>query len=248
MAAGMGSDKLASIVYMYTISRMAVTSVVDIAQSLREALNSGRLPSGAPLRQEELASQFGVSRIPVRDALQKLEAEGLVTILPNRGAFVAQPTIDEVRELFDLRLLLETDVLRRATSNHDARTIRSLEAIQRELDLEDDARRWLDLDQQFHYQLCAPSRRARTLAYIQALRAAVNRFYLVVLTPGSRRKGWSREHHAILKMVADGKATDAGKALATHLGKTADMTLQALTRADHVQSGPHTRRGSRSHQ
>jgi len=216
---------------------MPVTTAIEIADALRGAVNAGRLASGTPLRQEELASQFGVSRIPVRDALQKLEAEGLVTIWPNRGAFVAAPTVEDVRELFDLRLLLETDVLRRAVPRHDVRSIRSVEAIQRELDVEDDPLRWLDLDQRFHYELYAPSNRARTLTYIQTLRAAVNRFYLALLKPGSKRKGWSREHRDILNLVARGKAADACDALTAHLRASAETTIAALWHIEHSAAG-----------
>jgi DNA-binding GntR family transcriptional regulator len=105
-----------------------------ILASLRDDISSGKLAPGAVLRQAELAEQFGTSRIPVREALNSLQAEGLVQIEPNRGAFVTTLSAEELHELFDLRVLLEIDVLRRAVPMHTERSLRRLEAIQHELD------------------------------------------------------------------------------------------------------------------
>ena len=70
-----------------------------IADTLRDEILRGDVPPGQALRQEELAERFGVSRLPVRDALLRLEAQGLVHVYPNRGAFVISLSADEVREL-----------------------------------------------------------------------------------------------------------------------------------------------------
>src|ERR687885_171179 len=80
-----------------------------IADALREEIRRGRAEPGQALRQEEIATRFGVSRLPVRDALRRLETEGLVVVYPNRGAFVAEFSPDEVREIYDLPILLEGD-------------------------------------------------------------------------------------------------------------------------------------------
>src|SRR3982751_3291639 len=85
-----------------------------IAESLRDEILRGEIPAGQPLRQEELAERFGVSRLPVRDALLRLEAQGLVHVFPNRGAFVISLSADDVREVYEMRVLLEGDMLERA--------------------------------------------------------------------------------------------------------------------------------------
>src|SRR5215510_2814010 len=90
------------------------TTADSVAAALRTALHQGRWSPGTALRQEELAAEFGVSRIPVREALNKLQAEGLVVVEPNRGAFVASLSVADVHEVFDLRVLLECDALRHA--------------------------------------------------------------------------------------------------------------------------------------
>ncbi|MBO1908128.1 GntR family transcriptional regulator [Microvirga sp. 3-52] len=75
---------------------------------LRQAILSGRLAVGAPLRQEKISSELGISRLPVREALRRLDTEGLVVLRPRRGYFVALLDTSEIEELFDIRALLET--------------------------------------------------------------------------------------------------------------------------------------------
>jgi len=83
-----------------------------VAESLRERILDGEFKAGFPLRQDALASEFGVSRIPIREALMQLEAEGLIKIHPHRGAIVSELSTEEVQELFALRALLEPRLLR----------------------------------------------------------------------------------------------------------------------------------------
>jgi len=207
------------------------TTADSVAAALRSALHQGRWPSGAPLRQEDLASEFGVSRIPVREALSKLQAEGLVVVEPHRGAFVASLTAADVHEIFDLRVLLEGDALRHAIPAHDARSLRQLQALQAELDAEDDPALWLATDAAFHQVLYAPSGRTRTLEMIATLRACVTRLYRAHLSPHTRRTGWRDEHHALLKAVAAGQVKRAGAALTRHLRATEAVAVAALAAA-----------------
>jgi DNA-binding GntR family transcriptional regulator len=207
---------------------IATTTADAVAAALRNALHSGRWAPGAALRQEELASEFGVSRIPVREALSKLQAEGLVVVEPNRGAFVARLTAAEVDEVFDLRVLLECDALRHATPQHTPRTLRQLHALQAELDAEHDPDQWLATDAAFHQVLYAPSGRNKTLEMIAALRASVTRLYRAHLSPNSRRKGWRDEHHAVLKAVTAGQVDKAVAALTRHLRATQAVAVAAV--------------------
>ena len=93
------------------------TIAAAVADSLRHRILDGDFKAGFPLRQDALAGEFGVSRIPIREALMQLEAEGLVKIHPHRGAIVSELSTDEVQELFELRALLEPR-LREADARH----------------------------------------------------------------------------------------------------------------------------------
>src|SRR5436309_8197608 len=97
------------------IPRQTVASMT--VEALRERILRGDYPEGEPLRQDALADELGVSRIPVREALRQLEAEGLVTFNPHRGAVVSSLSIDEIAELFELRAEIECDLIRRAIPN-----------------------------------------------------------------------------------------------------------------------------------
>ena len=85
-----------------------------IAGALRNDILHGRFVGNAPLRQDEIAARFGVSKIPVREALQQLKAEGLVTFYPNRGAVVTALSAAEADEIYAMRIALETTALQRS--------------------------------------------------------------------------------------------------------------------------------------
>src|SRR6266496_4452852 len=92
------------------IPRQSLTSAV--ADKLRDQIIRGEIPEGAQLRQDAIATQFQVSRIPVREALRQLDAEGLIAIVPNRGAIVPALSPNDVEELFSIRALLEPEILK----------------------------------------------------------------------------------------------------------------------------------------
>src|SRR3982751_2703327 len=113
-------DALPGMPYSRTLSRAGSaqiqrqTTASMAVEALRERILRGDYPEGEPLRQDALAEELGVSRIPVREALRQLEAEGLVTFSPHRGAVVSSLSLDEIDELFELRAAIESDLLRRA--------------------------------------------------------------------------------------------------------------------------------------
>src|SRR5215217_912423 len=112
----------------HTRVRRGATTPDRIAETLREEILRGAVAPGQPLRQEELAERFGVSRLPVRDALLRLEAQGLVHVYPNRGAFVISLSVDEVREIYEMRILLEGDIIERAVPRMTADDWRLIDA------------------------------------------------------------------------------------------------------------------------
>jgi DNA-binding GntR family transcriptional regulator len=199
-----------------------------IAEQLRQEISSGERVPGTPLRQETLAKELGVSRMPVRDALQKLLSEGLVILHPHRGMYISSLTAEECAELFDLRMMLECDVLRRAMNKHTAASRRKLRFVQAELELAKDTRAWVDGDGEFHELLYAPCARPRTLEIIRTLRDSVQRFYLGAMDHSDHRKGWKNEHRLILKATDRNDADAACAALETHLRETERVVQSRL--------------------
>lgn len=207
---------------------------ISILAALRASITSGNLAPGAVLRQADLAQQFGVSRIPVREALHALQAEGLVVIEANRGAFVTQYSAAQLCEIYDLRVMLETDVLRHAIAHHTASSVRRLEAVQRELDQEDQASEWAGLDRAFHDALYLPSGRVRTLDMIASLRGAVERFNLTHLGPHVRRGPWNEEHQQLIAAVRAHDADTASSILQAHLRQTQETALASMRQSSAI--------------
>jgi DNA-binding GntR family transcriptional regulator len=210
-----------------SVRRYATTPDL-IADALRDEIRRGELLPGRALRQEELAERFGVSRLPVRDALLRLEAEGLVAVYPNRGAFVVELSADEVREIYDLRLLLEVDALQVAVPRMTAAALERIESAC------DTAERgvlgpaWGELDRAFHQSLYAPSARPRQLTLIESLRATVDRYWWAHEELHAHTADWLRDHRALVTACRRHDAATAGRLLAEHLRRAGDLVVARL--------------------
>ena len=212
-------------------SSIAQTSSSAVLQLLRQSLDRGRWSPGEPLRQEEIATEFGVSRVPVREAFFQLQAEGLVQVVPNKGVYVRTLSAGNLRELFRLRRLLESDVLGDAVPLHTAATLNRLETVQAALDKARQVADWVAGDREFHEALYAPAERPETMVMIRRLRHIVDRFYFARMKPGTRTQGWHGEHHALIRAVKRRDAEAACKLLAAHLAETERSALAALPKA-----------------
>lgn len=196
------------------------TSAGVVADRLRDDINQGQWADGAALRQEEIAALYGVSRIPVREALNLLRDDGFVVIEPNRGAYVSTLTVAEVDEVFELRVLLETHALRAAIPHHDAKSLLRIESLQAQLEIEDSKPAWIRTDRAFHEALYAPAARPQTLAMIGKLRGRVERHGLSKLRPSSRRAGWALEHKQLIEAVRRKDVEQGITTLTNHLRET----------------------------
>ncbi|MEI9904327.1 MAG: GntR family transcriptional regulator [Asticcacaulis sp.] len=135
----------------------ATSTAAALADTLRGEINRGRWKHGQVLRQEDLAEEYRVSRLPVREALALLQAEGLVNIETHRGARIASLAADDIREIFSLRILLEGEALRAATPCHTAKSLRILTRWQDDLEAEDEPVAWIATDRAFHEALYEPA-------------------------------------------------------------------------------------------
>lgn len=207
---------------------MARTASSAVTQLLRQSLDRGRWASGEPLRQEEIAAELGVSRVPVREALFQLQAEGLLHMVPNKGMYVRTVSVAELRELFRLRWLIESDVLAQAVPLHTAATVNRIETVQAALDKAQAVADWIAGDREFHEALYAPAERTESMATVRRLRFQVDRYYFARMKPGTRAQGWHEEHHALIRAVRRRDATAAVKVLHAHLAATERSALSAL--------------------
>jgi DNA-binding GntR family transcriptional regulator len=212
-------------------SSIAQTTSSAVTHLLRQSLDRGRWASGEPLRQEEIAAEFGVSRVPVREALFQLQAEGLVNMVPNKGMYVRTVSAADLKELFRLRWLLESDVLAEAIPLHTSATINRVETVQAALDKAQAVADWIAGDREFHEALYAPAQRAESMAIVRRLRHQVDRFYFARMKPGTRAQGWHEEHHALIRAVRRRDPKAATRVLQAHLAETERSALAALARS-----------------
>ncbi len=127
-----------------------------VAEALRRGILSGELRSGQPLRQEQIARDFEVSAVPVREALRQLAGEGLVPLSPNRGARVSEVSFEEAEGITEIRVALESLALRLSVPNMTEDDLRQAEEILDLWDAEDDPTTFAALNWRFHMALCEP--------------------------------------------------------------------------------------------
>ncbi len=200
----------------------------DIADAVRRLIEGGVYPPGGPLRQDEVAGRLGVSRIPVREAFRLLEADGLVSLHANRGAFVTQPSEEEVAELFDVRLMLEKDLLRRACAKLNDSDLEQIEWLDNRIASARSATEWVQYDEEFHLATYSAANRPRTLALVTTLRRSLNAYYMRYLGPASRAAAWRVEHRALIRALRQRDVAKATKTLERHLLATRRALLAAL--------------------
>jgi DNA-binding GntR family transcriptional regulator len=169
-----------------------------IAESLRAAIHSGVLAAGTQLRQDHIAEEHGVSHIPVREALRRLESEGLVTYYPRRGAFVAQISATDAAEITEMRVALEALALRRAIQRATAEDRAAAEVAVRRAEASSDLSEWSALNWEFHRALYGPCSLPRLLETIEGLWRNVDRYIRVVWQVSDYAHRPHQEHRQIL--------------------------------------------------
>jgi len=224
------------------IPRQSLTSAV--ADKLRDQIIRGEIPEGAQLRQDAIATQYQVSRIPVREALRQLDAEGLIAIVPNRGAVVPALSPDDIEELFSIRALLEPEVLKRSIPLLTEEDFSEAEVVLRkyvsELRREDHLSEWGRLNWQFHSILYSRANQPRFMAIIRNVNNSGERYtrLQLYLTHGMTRA--NEEHHEILDLCRKRDVPAACKLLRQHIryaGESLKQTLEQKRAASQTDSG-----------
>lgn len=196
-------------------------TVVDLAvEELRERILRGDYAEGAPLRQDALAGDLGVSRIPIREALRQLEVEGLVTFSPHAGAVVSTLSLDEIAELFELRAMLEADLMRKAVPNLTRDDVERANTILEAYDAafaRGDVAEWGALNWEFHSTLLAAANRPRTLNILSMLHNQSDRYTRMQLTLTHGESRASGEHKSIARAAAQGDVETAARRIQSHV-------------------------------
>lgn len=199
-----------------------------IADALREAILRGVFQEGQSLRQDEIAAQFGVSRIPLREALKQLEAEGLVTLYPNRGAAVSVLSPEEAQEIYEMRMALETAVLELAIPLLTEADLQKAEAILEATEQETDIGRWAELNWEFHAMLYAPAHRSRMMAILKTLHVNIDRYVRLQMAQMKYLERSQREHYQLLEACKTQNTKAAVRLLKRHIGSAGQQLVTYL--------------------
>jgi DNA-binding GntR family transcriptional regulator len=212
------------------IPRQSLTSAV--ADKLRDRIIRGEIPEGAQLRQDAIATHYQVSRIPVREALRQLDAEGLISIVPNRGAIVPALSPSDIGELFGIRALLEPEVLKASIPHLTEQDLSEAAAVLRtyvtELRKTENVSTWGRLNWQFHSILYSRANQPRFMAVIRNVNNSGERYtrLQLYLTHGMKRA--NEEHHRILELCRERKVAEACELLREHIRHAGDSLQEVL--------------------
>jgi DNA-binding GntR family transcriptional regulator len=193
-----------------------------IADALRSAILRGKLKSGQSLKQDEIATEFKVSKIPVREALVQLQAEGLVRLIPSRGAIVSSLTLAEVDEIYTMRHALEPIALRRAIPNMTAADFDEMEHLLNKIDHETDLSKWAERNWEFHEALYRPANMPHLLQTTRELHNNVVRFLIYYISDTQLKKS-QQQHRELLKLCRARDVENACALLLEHLRDPVQM-------------------------
>ncbi|MBB4918155.1 GntR family transcriptional regulator [Streptosporangium saharense] len=194
---------------------------------IREGIITGLLAPGEHLRQEDLAERIGVSRIPVRTALMQLESEGLVSFHPHRGAVVRTLTVEQVREIYQLRELVEVHALRASIARMTSARAARLRELGELLDGPHERGTLHEQRTAFYRELYDAEDNPFAIGIIEDLRNVVNR-YLV----GRHVAHGLRYHRELARLAARGDADGAERTLRGYLDEYRRRVIEALADGD----------------
>jgi DNA-binding GntR family transcriptional regulator len=197
--------------------------------TLKERIVTGTFPPGTFLSERKLVEQFGMSKTPIRSALERLEAEGLVSVSPRQGIVVREPSIQEIADLFAIRMALERYVLESLAGRLTKEQIRRIKdnlRLQQQAVQEDDLAGMVQLDGEFHSLFCEFLGNREILRVVQQLRERMTLVIGLVFKRSTARMlpNW-KEHTSIAEAVISGDAEAAVARLKAHFEYGKHMLL-----------------------
>ncbi|MBD8680160.1 FCD domain-containing protein [Pseudomonas sp. CFBP 13719] len=202
-----------------------------ITRHLRDAIVAGHFAEDEPIRQDDIARQFNVSKIPVREALKRLEAEGLVMFQRNRGAMVTRLSESELAQMFEVRMLLEDKVLRLAIPNMTEATFTRAESICREFIGENDVGRWAELNWALHACLYEPAQRPFLVSMIRSVNDKLERYLRMQMSLSAGKDRADHEHREILQACRERNVELAVRLLDEHIAGVCQTLFEHLPSA-----------------
>lgn len=197
-------------------------SSLRIARELHEQILSGHLAPGARIVQEDLAAEFGASRIPVRDALRRLEADGLVTVVANTGAWVSKLSESECADAYQIRERLEPLLLLQSMPLLTDETISRLSDLAREMEIASDVEAFLRLDRDFHLLSYSAAPKGMVRDLVEKLWNTTQHYRraFAQLNGIDSESVTHMEHRLLVEAIRRKDSVDCERVLAGHIRRT----------------------------
>nr|WP_189662004.1 GntR family transcriptional regulator [Pseudomonas urmiensis] len=210
---------LSSVIGSEQVPAHLARSVIE--ERLRSAIVDGRLPPGTALRQQEIAGLFGVSRMPVREALRQLEAQSLLQVVMHKGAVVAPLIGEDAVDTYALRVLLESEALRQSIPLLEADDIARARGYIQELESETRHAEIGRLNRLFHMTLYSKAHNQKLLRMIEIELNEEERFLRFHLSSMGLGKLTQDDHNALVNAASDKRVDEAVNVLEEHLNNGA---------------------------
>lgn len=193
-----------------------------VANILRDEILSGRLEPGSRIRQEDLARQFEVSRIPVREALRQLESDGLITLRANSGAWVAKLDMKEFIEIYKIRERLEPLALRESISSLTEKQISRLGELQRLMSESTAVEEFLQMDREFHLLTYSAAGMTSLLEMIERFWNTTQHYRRMFTENAGNERRWiiDAEHRLLVDAILRRDVDEAERILLGHIRRT----------------------------
>ncbi len=204
-----------------TVSTSTVASQ-RIAGQLREDILSGVLQPGERIRQEEVAAQFGASRLPVREALRILHSQGLIQLKASSGAWVSRLDLAECEAIYKMRERLEPLALAESIPHLDANVLNDIDALQREIESNDDQDRFLELDRELHLLCYAGNPIAELNRMVQRFWDTTQSYRRAFVRVTGPQRMWvvNAEHRLLIDAIRRRDISDGERFLTAHIRRT----------------------------
>lgn len=199
---------------------------LKVCNILRKAILQGDFEPGERLIQEELASALDVSRMPVREALRKLETEGLIELIPHRGAIVKPLNVEDVDEIYTLRATLEGLAVRKSVGRMTAEDIEKLENLVDRMKSAGDAEQFVKINIEYHRLLMKHCIWKRLLSFIETLWNGFPQQTPHMLSGQVNLS--NREHDEILQAVKEKDPDKAARLVSSHIQRTGKLLIENI--------------------
>ena len=200
-------------------------------QKVRDAITYGKLNPGERLVEHQVCESFQVGRTPLREALRRLQTEGYVDFVPNKGVTISKLSIEDVEQIYDIIAILEgyaAEVAARRLTKEGIQALTSLHHKMIDLNAEQDFKTWLEHNTLFHAHIVQAGGNRHLSKLITGLRDRLYRYRFLSVTILGQSEKYSDDHEKILTALRGKKAQQAGKSMRDHVNYVAEFMIGLL--------------------